>query len=171
MSTPTSHVSYYHNPEAGGVPVLTIDGVDVTHAMEAGFSIHVPDPGAPASLRVRIAADEFTFDGDATVTVNVPEAVRAALVAAGWNPPGGGDRHGLRLELAPSAAREVDNGDGTVTVQPSTCAFHPHFLRLVGRNGETVMHSENYASRSNARRAAKSLAAKLGIAVVREMTA
>ncbi|WP_068325013.1 YegP family protein [Janibacter terrae] len=158
MSTPTtSHVTYRHPQHSS--PALTIDGVDVTHAMEAGFSIHVPDPGAPASLRVRVVADDFTFDGDATVTVNVPEQVRAALTAAGWTPPEGTDpRHGLRLEIVQTDPDMSWNGA-------------PHFLRLAGRNGETVMHSENYVSRSNARRAAKGLAAKLGITTVREMTA
>ena len=33
----------------------------------------------------------------------------------------------------------------------------PHYLRLVAANGQVLAHSETYASRSNARRAAKAL--------------
>lgn len=152
MSTPTSHVTYHHPQH--GTPALTIDGTDVGHAIEAGFTINVPDPGGPASVSVRVAADEFTFDGDATVTVGVPKAVRAALTAAGWTPPEG-THHGLRLEVV-------------VDAEPACCS---PWLRLVGRNGETLMFSEDYATRSNARRAAKALAAKLGVTDVREVTA
>lgn len=161
--TPTSHVTYRHPQH--GTPSLTVEGVEVAHAIGAGFTITVPAPDGPVEARVTVLADDFTFDGDATVTVDMPDAVRAALAAAGWTSPEGADpRHGLRLEIVASAHAE-DVGDEACG--PSC----PHFVRLKGRNGETVMHSENYATRSNARRAAKNLAAKLGITDVREVTA
>ena len=44
--------------------------------------------------------------------------------------------------------------DPAITPKPSA---RPHYLRLVAANGQVLAHSETYASRSNARRAAKAL--------------
>ena len=44
--------------------------------------------------------------------------------------------------------------DPAITPKPSA---RPHYLRLVAANGQVLAHSETYASRSNARRAAKTL--------------
>lgn len=52
-----------------------------------------------------------------------------------------------RIEIVPTA---VGREDGEVF------AFDPHYLRLIASNGLTLAHSENYSSRSKARRATTS---------------
>lgn len=142
-----TRIAYTHGP--GGLSLL-VDGVEIGWACAAGFTIGVPAPDAPVEVAVRLLADDFTIDGDGTLTTQLPDGVHAALVASGWTPPGDTATHGLRVE--------VHHGQGTP------------WVRLLSRNGETLMHSENYASRSNARRAARALAKKIG-ADVREVTA
>lgn len=160
-----TRITYTHGPSA---PTLLVDGTDIAWSCAAGFTINVPAPDAPVEVTVQLLGNDFTIDGDGTLTTELPDGVHAALVASGWTPPGSATAHGLRVEMASSNPRVIANGDGTKTIQPSTCAFHPHFIRLVARNGETLMHSEDYATRSNARRAARALAARIG-ATVREV--
>ena len=62
-------------------------------------------------------------------------------------------RH-ARIEIVPSPVVYIDeDGNEWPQLTPSTT---PHFLRLVSANGATLAHSENYATRFNARRAAVS---------------
>lgn len=51
-----------------------------------------------------------------------------------------------RIELVPATV----SVNTTLLLAPSQ---RPHFLRLVAANGETLAHTENYSTRSNARRA------------------
>lgn len=141
-----TRITYTHGQ---GAPSLVVDGTDIAWSCAAGFTINVPDPGAPVEVTVQLLGDDFTIDGDGTLTTELPDGVHAALVASGWTPPSSTATHGLRVEVV----TVLDAGQ---------------WLRLVGRNGETLMHSETYATRSNARRAARALAQKIG-ATVREV--
>lgn len=71
----------------------------------------------------------------------------------------------IRIDIV-APTRVISDSNGT-RVQPSTCDRHPHYLRLVGGNGEILMNSEDYSTRSNARRAARTLADQLGITDIR----
>lgn len=63
-------------------------------------------------------------------------------------------RH-ARIEIVPSPVVYIDE-DGNEWPQ-LTPATTPHFLRLVASNGAILAHSENYATRSNARRGAAAM--------------
>lgn len=141
-----TRITYTHGPSA---PTLLVDGTDIAWSCAAGFTINVPAPDAPVEVTVQLLGDDFTIDGDGTLTTELPDGVHAALVASGWTPPGSATAHGLRVDVMTAPGADP-------------------WLLLVGRNGEILMHSEGYATRSNARRAARALAQKIG-ATVREV--
>ena len=72
-------------------------------------------------------------------------------------------RH-ARIELHPVklTCYSLTTGGPCTRHRPGGCpdrkpSARPHYLRLVAANGQVLAHSETYASRSNARRAAKAL--------------
>ena len=62
-----------------------------------------------------------------------------------------------RIEIHPARFEEPDAPGVEWADDAAPPSQRPHYLRLVAANGQVLAHSENYSSRSNARRAAKAL--------------
>jgi hypothetical protein len=65
------------------------------------------------------------------------------------------DRIELLLHGDDTGARIATAEDGTTAIVIVPPSQRPHYLREVAANGRIVWHSEAYATRANARRAAR----------------
>lgn len=88
MHRRTAHVRM-NGPDA----TVNVDGADLSHATRAYTIGH--QVGHQPQLLLDVRLDEVTIKGE--MTVEVPEATAAALVALGWTPPddqpiGGGEQ-------------------------------------------------------------------------------